>query len=169
LRGHRASRLGSAPLRSETPDQRIWIDESDEQSKNAHDSTRESFEPGSNVTLDKTAFSEQHPQHNSSISHPITIEAALPKYLIIDVPSKFIRKSSLILKCEFPSSTQIAVRFVKAKACGTISDTVAGMQIDESDEQKKNASDSICKSLEPRSNTTLKSALHEWKHASPMT
>jgi hypothetical protein len=40
------------------------------------------------------------------------------------------------------------------------------MQIDESDEQYRNANDSICKSVEPVSNVTLESPLHSLKQRS---
>jgi hypothetical protein len=49
-------------------------------------------------------------------------------------------------------------RFVESKAPSPTSETVAGMQIDDSDEQFINAHDSIDESLEPASNATMESA-----------
>jgi hypothetical protein len=45
--------------------------------------------------------------------------------------------------------------------------TDAGMQIEESDKQEQNAPDSIRESLEPSSNVTLQSFMHDSKQYSP--
>jgi hypothetical protein len=45
--------------------------------------------------------------------------------------------------------------------------TDEGMQIDESDEQYKNADSSMNESLEPDSNVTAERDLHPWKQSGP--
>jgi hypothetical protein len=88
---------------------------------------------------------------------------------MIDVPAKLTKNSSLILKFKFPSSTLISFNFVESKAPDPTLITVAGIQIDESDEQLENACRSIRESLEPDSNVTLERARHSWKHFSQTT
>jgi hypothetical protein len=99
----------------------------------------------------------------------ILIASSLPKYVMIDVPSKFIRKSSMILNVKLPSPAEISVRFVFFKAPSPIATTVGGMQIDERDEQPENACASILEILDPASNATLESALHFAKQDSQST
>jgi hypothetical protein len=65
---------------------------------------------------------------------------------MIEVPRELTRKWSLILKLTLPSSTEMSSSFVKLKAPGPSSKSVAGMQIDESDEQREKACDPMRKS-----------------------
>jgi hypothetical protein len=144
----------------------MQIDESDEQDENAYPSIRKTLHSDSKITLETNLFLQNQRQPSVSIKSGIMIAAECPKHLMIDVHSKFTKNSPTILKAQFPSAIEISSRFVLSKVPSPIPESVAGMQIDERDEQNSNANCSIRESLQPDSNVTLESASHQLKQNS---
>jgi hypothetical protein len=84
------------PWQRSSTDDGMQIDESDEQDENAHASIRETLQPDSNLTLETDLFRKKHRQPRVSIESGIMIAAECPKYLMIDVHSKFTKNTDLI-------------------------------------------------------------------------
>jgi hypothetical protein len=144
----------------------MQIDESDEQDQNAYPSIRETLHPNAKITLETNLFPKKQRQPRLSISSGIMIAAECPKHLMIDLHSKLTKNSHLIFKSRLPSAIEISSRFVSSKTPSPIPESVAGMQIDGSDEQDENAYAPIRESLQPDSNLTLESAVHPLKQRS---
>jgi hypothetical protein len=77
----------------------MQIDESDEQWENAHASMDESFEPDSKITVEIVLLPWKHSASSRSIVFGILTVSPLPKYFLIEIPSKSKRKSPMTLKC----------------------------------------------------------------------
>jgi hypothetical protein len=94
---------------------------------------------------------------------------AFGKQRIINLSVKSIRTLSMTLKRRFPSATERDRRPDQTKALAAIFTTPEGMQIDESEEQERNAPASMRESLEFNSNVTVSSFSHPSKQESQRT
>jgi hypothetical protein len=88
----------------------MQIDDSDEQRRNACLPICESWELGSNATLETQAFPQKQWPYNDSIPLGIVMASSNPKYLMIEEQSKSTKKRSLILKCELPAPIEMSSR-----------------------------------------------------------
>jgi hypothetical protein len=103
------------------------------------------------------------------LQHSVVIEAGMitsepfPKYSKIELPSKFSKKRSDILKFKLSSAIKISSNFVPENAKSPKWTSAGGIQKDESDEQFRNADFSIRESLDLPSNRTLETVPHPQK------
>jgi hypothetical protein len=79
-------------------DEGIQIDESDEQSRNAYSRIRASRDEDSNRTIETVVQLPKQPQLNSSTKAGISTSIPVPKYITIELHSKFTTKSPITLK-----------------------------------------------------------------------
>jgi hypothetical protein len=119
------------------------IELSDEQPENASASIRLSLQFDSNVSVESRQQEWKDRLPNLSMREEILTLEDRPKYRITDTPPKSRGKSPRIEKCEFASAIVIVEMPLSVNAELSIISTEAGIQIDLSDEHRRNASASI--------------------------
>jgi hypothetical protein len=140
-------------------DEGMQIDRRDEPI-NADSPRLGSLQSSPNRTNETELQSRKHPAERDSISPPINSSSAFPRYRISEMALKSMTKSPETLKNRFAASTTTLRIPEPASAKPVIFRRLAGIRIDRSDEQSRNANSPTVKMCESDSKVTFDSPVH---------
>jgi hypothetical protein len=143
----------------------MQIDRSAAHSSNVNSPSIETWQPGSNLTTERSLQQAKHPGEIDSTSVEMATSVSLPKYRISEIPPESVRKSPEIFKKGLPRSKVTLFRPEPDTDRPVICRSLAGKEIDLSNLQPLNAQSPRAENLESDWNVRFERDAHEAKQA----